>query len=175
MDRQLRRNLRRVVGSLGHQLYREPHAGQGDRTRHVDAAAVRRHDSQRARAGSRAPAPAADAVAADQEHDRCGPQGGVRVPADDPRGQEQGAGSGTRAAAPDEVMAALGWTAETTWRRTLMIRGLRETIALAAVALITVGVGIKLSAADAGQAAGAPAAKPAAKPAGGPSKVRIVD
>ena len=55
-----------------------------------------------------------------------------------------------------------------------MIRGLRETIALAAVALITVGVGIKLSAAGAGQAAGAPAAKPAAKPAGASSKAAMV-
>ena len=76
--------------------------------RHVDSAAVHRHDSQRPRAGSRAPAPAADAVAGVSQPDRQRPARGLRVPPDDPGNQEQGAGSGARAAAAGEVITTRG-------------------------------------------------------------------
>ena len=83
-----------VVGPLGRELFREPHARRRNRApARLHRTAVRADLAHRQASGSGTADPSADAVAVHRANDRRRPEGDLRLSAADSGGEEQGAGS----------------------------------------------------------------------------------
>ena len=82
-----------LVRPLGRELQRKPDPRPRQRIGQVDAARLRRHDSDQSSHGPRPEGAPADADLGIQELRRPGPGSDLRLPAVDPGGEEQGAGT----------------------------------------------------------------------------------